>query len=285
MQNEIIIEAPAKINLTLDIKGKRKDNYHELETIMHQVNLLDRIHLSRGGEGIQVTSNNPVIPGGKENLAYRAAELMYISFGIKEGIKIFIEKNIPVGAGLAGGSTDAAAVMQGINTVFSLNIEQDEMLKLGEQIGSDLPFCILGGTAIARGRGEKLSILEKGPGLDILLVKPDFSLSTAEIYQDFKPERVKDFPDNTAFVEAWQNHDIIRIALNMKNVLESVSIHKTPEIQKIKKMLCGLGALNAVMTGSGPTVVGIFADHYRADEAYKNIKDQYAETYLVRSYL
>jgi 4-diphosphocytidyl-2-C-methyl-D-erythritol kinase len=284
MKRELEIEAPAKVNLTLNVLGKRADGYHELETVMQQISLCDRIHLQAGGNGIKLESNSALIPDNEENLAFKAANLLYEKFPIEEGLKIFIEKNIPIGAGLAGGSTDAAAVILGINKLFNLQLNQEELLKLGLEIGSDVPFCLLGETALARGRGELLESLPPGPQIDMVLVKPDFQLSTAEVYRGFRLNLVKNPPDNPAFLEAWVKCDIIEIAEQMQNVLETVSVEKCHEIEHIKKKLDKLGALKSLMSGSGPSVVGVFSNRAEAQIAWENIKDQYKETYLVSSY-
>ncbi len=283
MKKHLELDAPAKINLTLKIIGKRADGYHELESIMQQISLKDKLFLQAGGVGIKVTSNSRQIPDNEENLAFRAANLMYSTFSLPVGVQIYIEKNIPVGAGLAGGSTDAAAVIRGINELFDLALPQDQMLKLGLKIGSDVPFCLLGGAALARGRGEMLAPLPAGPAMEMVLVKPEFQLSTREIYHDFRMERVRDAPDNAAFLEAWRQCDMIGIVSEMKNVLETVSIPKCPEIQLIKDKLAFLGAKKTLMSGSGPSVVGVFARRDEALNAWEIIKDQYSESYLVSS--
>ncbi|QGU00545.1 4-diphosphocytidyl-2-C-methyl-D-erythritol kinase [Candidatus Syntrophocurvum alkaliphilum] len=283
--NSITIEAPAKINLTLDIKGKRDDGYHELETVMHQIDLLDYIKIEKTNENISIQSENTQIPNNEENLAYKAAELFFQKNGIKrKGVNIFIQKNIPVGAGLAGGSTNAAGVLKGLNQLYAVNLDQKSLLKLGEYIGSDVPFCIMGGTALAKGRGEVLTPINTQK-LTILLVKPKYQLSTAEIYKNFAIDKVEENPNNGAFLEAWNNNDIINITSNIANVLESVSIAKYPEIANIKNKLKNLGALNAIMSGSGPTVFGIFNDRKRALNAHNYFKEQYQEVFLVSSYI
>ncbi len=284
MKKHLEIEAPAKVNLTLKVLGKRTDGYHELESVMQQISLRDKIRLEIGGQGIRVASNSQLIPDNEENLAYQAAQLLYTKFSIKAGLQIFIEKNIPVGAGLAGGSTDAAAVMIGINELFNLGLKREELLELGLAIGSDVPFCLLGGTAMARGRGEILTALGKGPRLDMLLVKPDYQLSTAAVYRDFRLEKVIHSPNNTAFIEAWHKYDMIGIVGQMINDLETVSLNMCPEIEIIKTKLDALGATNTLMSGSGPSVIGVFASQAESQQAWELIKDQYREAYLVSSY-
>lgn len=284
LPDSLWVEAPAKINLTLDIKGKRSDGYHELETVMHQISLVDRISLERGGSEIKLDTNSTEIPDNEDNLAYRAARLLSEKYNLSEGLSIFIKKNIPVGAGLAGGSTDAAAVLFGMNQLFGLGLEKEQLLDLGAGLGSDVPFCLLGGTALARGRGEILTPVEAGPQLILVLVKPDFQLSTAEVYRAFRLDKVELFPNNVAFLAAWQNYDIINVARQMNNVLETVSIARHPEIAAIKEQLCELGALNALMSGSGPSVLGIFSEFAMARQAWAKMKQRYQETYLVSSY-
>jgi len=281
---DLIIEAPAKINLTLDIKGKRPDGYHELETVMHQIDLVDRICLTLTGTGIKVASNSGLIPDDERNLAYKAASLLKKKYGLKKGVEIFIEKNIPVEAGLAGGSTDAAAVLTGLNQLLELGLSRQEIMGLAAEAGSDVPFCVLGGTALARGRGEILQPLAEGPSLKIVLVKPDFSLSTREVFEDFRLENIDTSPDTPAFLAAWENYDIINVAQLLNNVLESVSLVQRPEIAGIKQQLCELGALNALMSGSGPSVFAVFHNHSDAEQAFMKMKEQYKESYLLSSY-
>lgn len=281
---DLIIEAPAKINLTLEIKGKRPDGYHELETVMHQINLVDRICFTLTGADIKVASNSSFIPDGEKNLAYRAAQLLFNKYGIKKGVEIFIEKNIPVEAGLAGGSTDAAAVLAGANQLFELGLSQYELMDLAAEAGSDVPFCVLGGTALARGRGEILQPLAEGPKLQMVLVKPDFGLSTRDVFGAFQLKNIDISPDTPAFLAAWENYDIINVAQLLNNVLESVSLVQRPEIAAIKHQLCELGALNALMSGSGPSVFALFLNHHDAERAFMQMKEQYIESYLVSSY-
>ena len=285
MRRSIILEAPAKVNLTLDVKGKRSDGYHELETVMHQVNLLDIITISQAVGGIQIKSNSSLIPTNEENLAYQAAEMILGEYAHKEGVEIYIEKNIPVGAGLAGGSTDAAAVIQGINQLYDLGLEEEELLEMAASIGSDVAFCLAGGSKLARGRGEILSKLPQRMIPYIILVKPDFQLSTAEVYRELDLTQVEEFPDNAAFLAAWEAYDIINIARNMRNVLETVSIRKYPEIAAVKAELIETGALNALMSGSGPSVMGIFVDEEPAIKAREKFQTRYQEVFLLSSYV
>ncbi len=285
MQSRIEIAAPAKINLTLDVKGKRTDGYHELETIMQQIDLQDRITIEKGPLGyIGIDSNSSLIPHNQENLAHRAAALFIDKYAIGAGVKIFIEKNIPIGAGLAGGSSNAAAVLWGLNLLFDCGLAKTELLDLAAQVGSDVPFCLLGGCALARGRGEILQPLVSRVPLCLLLVKPDFQVSTAEVYRQFDLTSVERSPDTAGFLESWQHCDIIGIAEHMVNVLESVTIKKFPEIALIKVKMKKLGALNALMSGSGPSVFGIFDEKKRAFEAMETMKTSYREVFMVSTH-
>jgi 4-diphosphocytidyl-2-C-methyl-D-erythritol kinase len=294
----VTIEAPAKINLTLDVKGKRSDGYHELETVMHQIDLFDCITLESRSSGIEMASNSSSIPIGEENLAYKAALMILQEYQPGVGVKIFIEKNIPVGAGLAGGSTDAAAVLVGINHLYNCRFSRPQLSEMAAAIGSDVAFCLSGHyfearpgelvsrgfTAIARGRGEILESLPSRIIPNIVIVKPEFELSTAQVYSDLDLETIEQFPDNGNFLQAWNKGDIINISVYMANVLESVSIRKKPEIGIIKSRLIEMGALSALMSGSGPSVFAIFPDNETAFKAYQVFKKDYQETYLLSSY-
>ncbi|MDD2585725.1 MAG: 4-(cytidine 5'-diphospho)-2-C-methyl-D-erythritol kinase [Syntrophomonadaceae bacterium] len=284
MNRKIIIAAPAKVNLTLDIKGKYPDGYHELETVMHHIDLLDQVTIETAPSGIEVASSSSLVPDNQDNLAYQAAELILKAYGSGEGVKIHIEKNIPVAAGLAGGSTDAAAVLTGINQLYNYGLTQEKLMEIGLKIGADVPFCLYHRTALARGKGELLTPLEKEVKLLFVVVKPELQISTAEVYREFDLAQVEKFPDISSFLVAWNHYNIKGIAINIVNVLESVSIKKHGEIATIKDKLNKLGALNAVMSGSGPSVFGIFADQKIAEQAAAVLSQEYREVFLVSSY-
>lgn len=287
MKSKVEIEAPAKVNLTLDVIGKRADGYHELETVMHQIDLVDKISISFApisSPRIKVHSSSSLIPHDHNNLAWKAAQLFLDTYVPGAGVEIFIEKNIPVGAGLAGGSTDAAAVILGLDILYDCNIKKEELLEMAAVIGSDVPFCLWGGSVLARGRGEVLEPLPGNRPLQMVVVKPDFQLSTAEVYRALDLSTIDKRPDTCAFLEAWKNYDIINISKNIGNVLESVSVRKHPEIILIKEMLKEGGALNALMSGSGPSVFGIFNEKELALNAFDNMKNRYREVFLVSSY-
>lgn len=283
MSNQISILAPAKINLTLDVLGKRSDGYHELATVMHQVDLCDRIHIQRIEAGIVLDSDSREMPLDRENLAVQAAALLLERFRSGGGVHIFIEKKIPVGAGLAGGSTDAAAVLTALNQLLDLGCSLEELQLMGAELGSDIPFCLAGGTALCTGRGEIVQPLAPGPRLHFLLVKPPYSLSTARVYQNYRPERVFSRPRLEPFISAWQRCDMMEVARQMGNVLESVSIEMKPEIQAIKDQALALGAIAAIMSGSGPTVAALFPGAEEAREAAVRMGKQYCQCYAVCS--
>lgn len=284
MNRKIIVTAPAKVNLTLDVRGKYADGYHELETVMHHIDLVDQVTIETVSSGITVTSSSSLVPDNEDNLAYQAADLILKAYGSGEGVKIYIEKNIPVAAGLAGGSTDAAAVLNGINQLYNYGLSREKLMEMGLNLGADVPFCLYNRTALARGKGELLTPLEKEVKLILVVVKPELQISTAEVYREFDLARVEQFPDTNSFLAAWNYYNIKGIAMNMVNVLESVSIKKYGEIATIKDKLNQLGALNAVMSGSGPSVFGIFSDQKIAEQAVAKLSQEYREVFLVSSY-
>ncbi len=271
---KIQVKARAKINLTLDVLGKRPDGYHEVETIMQTIELHDVVVLEEAEHGIDVTASNPLLPGGESNIAYRAARLMMDEFGIKKGIRIRIDKNIPVAAGLAGGSADAAAVMKGLNRLWGLGLSQEDLLTKGALLGSDVPFCIRGGTALARGRGEIIHSLPDVPEIWLVLVKPSLEVSTAEIYKNFRPERVTRRPDTRAMINALQTGDLRRIIENLANVLESVTLERYPAVLQLKRVMEESGLPMPLMSGSGPSVFGIAEDRVAAEKAAERLKAQ-----------
>ena len=283
--NSLTLAAPAKINVILKVISRRTDGYHELETIMHTISLADQIHVGTTPGGITVESNSSAIPAGQDNLAYRAAALYMERTGTKAGVKIFIEKNIPVGAGLAGGSTDAAAVLKALEYLFPARLAPGELQSMAAVIGSDVAFCLQEGTAIARGRGELLTPLDdRGPMLDLVLVVPDFQVSTAEVYQAYEVSHDHQNIETAAFVDAWRNRDISSMAPLIYNDLEAVSLTKHNEIGQIKTGLKQAGALNALMSGSGPAVFGIFIDPATAEKAANIMGKNFRQVYQVTSY-
>ena len=279
----ISLEAHAKINLSLDVLGKRDDGYHTLQMIMQTIQLHDTISVYEIPAGVEIICEAPFVPNNRSNIAYKASELVLQQYGIKSGVRIEIVKKIPVAAGLAGGSTDAAAVLKGINSMFSLGIEEADLKQLGKTIGADVPYCIMGGTALAEGIGEKLTALASPGNIPLLLVKPRIGVSTAWVYKNLNLERVKERPDTRLLISAVEAGDLRTLAANMKNVLESVTRQKYPVIENIKNELVKLGAMGSMMSGSGPTVFGIFEDVEKAQYAFNKLKNSKHECILTQT--
>ncbi len=283
---EIRLKARGKINLTLDVLSRREDGYHEVAMVLQQIKLADEININIGKEGstVRINSDNPRIPKGETNIAFRAARLMQKKYGINRTIDIYIEKNIPIAAGLGGGSTDAAAVIYGLNRLLRLNLGSEDMMALGTSLGADVPFCIMGGTALGRGIGDILTPIDCNVKLDFLLVKPDFTISTPWAYQNFSPKGIRERPDNGNMVKALERGDKKGIALGMINVLEGVSALKHPAILDIKDRMLRAGALGAVMTGSGPTVIGLFENDENIKAAAEHFRALYDEVIITKSF-
>lgn len=252
--------ARAKINLTLDVLGKRPDGYHEVEMVMQSIELHDDLEFYPAGSDIALTVEGGDLSPGPDNLVYRAAELVRRRGKIRTGVKIRLVKAIPVAAGLGGGSADAAAALKALNELWETGFTLSELMSLGEQLGSDVPFCLLGGTALARGKGERLERLPSCPRLGLVLVKPRISVSTASVYRAYNPGPSVKRPDNAAMIGAIRNKNIKGIAENLANALESVTAGMHPEIEQIKARLTRAGALGVLMSGSGPTVFGLAGD-------------------------
>lgn len=284
---EIKLRALAKINLGLDVTGCRADGYHEVRMIMQTIFLYDNILLRIAKEsGIVVKTNLPYIPVNENNLAYKAAKLLIDEFDISSGIKIDIKKYIPVAAGMAGGSTDAAAVLVGMNKLCKLNLTKKRLMELGVRLGADVPYCIMRGTALAEGIGEKLTRLPAMPNCNILIAKPPISVSTKNVYDDLVLDGETKHPDIDVLMEDLKQKDLAGLAGHMGNLLETVTIEKYPVIREIKEVMTEFGSLGAMMSGSGPTVFGIFADEAAAGTALNEIKKRNLakQIYLTRPY-
>jgi 4-diphosphocytidyl-2-C-methyl-D-erythritol kinase len=278
-------KAQAKINLTLDVLYKRPDGYHEVEMVMQTVDLSDHLTFTPWEEDeIVLSCTVPYIPLDNRNLVYQAAKLVKETFGVKKGIRIHIDKRIPVAAGLAGGSSDAAATLRGLNRVWNLGQSLDDLAKLGAKIGSDVPFCIYGGTAIARGRGEVIEHLPKVAPTWVVLVKPPIAVSTADVYGRLRVEEIEKHPDTQAMVEALQTGDVRVIADHLGNVLEQVTYAMYPEVERLKSQLLKFGAVGALMSGSGPTVFALADKEQKATRIYNALRGFSREVYLCRFY-
>lgn len=267
----IEINAFAKINLTLDILHKRSDGYHEVAMVMQAVSLKDKVTVQRAGD-IVVSTNIPELACDESNLAYKAAKLVKNTYGVNEGAKIFLEKHIPMAAGLAGGSADAAAVLRALNKLWSLDLETEELKRLGAMLGSDVPFCLVGGTMLATGRGEILAPLPALPDCYLVLAKPRISVSTAWVYQHYNADKVERHPNTEAMRRYLQQRDIQGAAKEICNVLESVTIPQHPEIAYLKQQMTDYGAINSMMSGSGPTVFGLMPDETTAQAAAEKLR-------------
>lgn len=271
--DEISLKALAKINLGLDVLGKREDGYHDVRMIMQSIHLYDRVEMKKTkSPAIRVETNLYYLPVNEDNLVYRAAKLMKDTFKIKEGVRIVLQKFIPVAAGLAGGSSDAAAVLVGMNRMFQLGLKQDRLMELGLQLGADVPFCIMRGTALAEGIGEKLTSLPPMPKCPVLIAKPGISVSTKFVYENLRFNEYTKHPDIDLIAESIRKKRLKDVAANMGNILETVTVQKYPVIDEIKTLMKENGALNAMMSGSGPTVFGLFQGEKDVRRAYDALK-------------
>ena len=272
--NQIRLKALAKINLGLDVLRRKEDGYHEVKMIMQTINLHDQIHMRKIKEDeIRIRTNLHYLPNNENNLAYKAAKILKDEFDIKGGVTINLKKVIPVAAGMAGGSSDAAAVLFGMNKMYGLGLSMQELMDRGVKLGADVPYCIMRGTALAEGIGEKLTKLPAMPKCHILIAKPPISVSTKFVYEnlhanDLKPE---DHPPVDVQVEALKEGDLKKLVANMGNVLERVTVPEYPVINELKQMMLDCGALGSMMSGSGPTVFGIFENEEDAKAAFDKI--------------
>lgn len=271
--NEYQLKAYAKINLGLDVVRRLENGYHEVKMVMQTVGIYDELTLKRRESGIVVTTDSGELPTNEDNLIYKAAKLMTERYDIREGVSIHLQKNIPIAAGMAGGSTDAAATMKGMNELFELGCTQQDLMELGVQIGADVPYCVMGGTALAEGIGEKLTALAPAPDCFVLVAKPDINVSTKYVYEHLDAAGVEKHPDIDGMVKAIEKGSLQGVLERMENVLESVTVPAYPIIDTIKSRMKELGALNSLMSGSGPTVFGIFTEEESARNAYEMLKD------------
>lgn len=273
--DKIKLKALGKINLGLDVLGRRPNGYHDVRMVMQTVYLYDQILLEKTDkEGISLETNLFYLPVNENNLAYRAAKMLIDEFAIKEGVHISLEKHIPVAAGMAGGSSNAAAVLYGMNRLFQLGLTDQELMDRGVQLGADVPYCIMRGTVLAEGIGEKLTPLPAMPKCHVLLAKPPISVSTQKVYEKLDAQEVTKHPDIDGILLGLQTGDLKKITSSMGNVLENVTITEYPQIERIKDVMKEEGALNAMMSGSGPTVFGIYDDKMLARRAAARIREE-----------
>jgi 4-diphosphocytidyl-2-C-methyl-D-erythritol kinase len=277
----ITIPAYAKINLMLNIVGKRPDGYHLLETVMQTTDLCDYITLEKNNHDIEIKVNKPELSTGKDNLAYKAAELFLKETGISAGIKINIEKNIPLSAGLAGGSSDAAGVLKGLNILYDTKLTIHRLAEIGAKLGADVPFCIVGGTVLAKGIGDKLEFLPSFPRLYLVLVKPDFGVSTAEVYRLYDEKNIGE-RNITSTLELFRNGKFTEALTKLQNSLEEVTCSNYHEVNEIKNKMLQLQAAASLMCGSGPTVFGILDNYNHAKKIADYFNKKYKEVYITK---
>jgi len=264
------IKAMSKVNLGLDVIRRREDGYHEVRMIMQTLGLYDELYIQkREDDSISISCNNLNLECNESNLIYKAAKLILQEAHITAGLDIRLEKNIPIAAGMAGGSTDAAATLVGLNELFKIGMSQEKLKKLGVKIGADVPYCIEGGTQLSEGIGEKLTGLRPAPDCFVVVVKPHIGVSTKYVYENLHVDTIKQHPDIDAMLVAIEEGDLKRMCSYMENILENVTEKKYPVIAELKNILKEQGALNALMSGSGPTVFAIFDDRCTADNALK----------------
>ena len=269
--NEYLIKAYAKINLGLDVVKRLENGYHEVKMVMQTIGIYDEILLEKTDSGIIVTTDSRELPKAGDNLVLKAAKLMAEHYQISGGMRIHLKKRIPVAAGMAGGTTDAAATMKGINRLFDLGCTLQELMELGVKLGADVPYCILGGTALAEGIGERLTALPPAPDCYVLVAKPDISVSTKYVYEHLDAAGIPEHPDIDGMVRAIEEGSLQGVLDRMENVLESVTARDYPVINAIKSRMKELGAVNSLMSGSGPTVFGIFIEEETVREAGRQI--------------
>ena len=278
-------EAYAKINLTLDVCALRSDGYHDLEMVMQSVSLSDTVTLElRESPGIVLEAEGTGLPRDRKNLAVDAAyRLLAVAGQLNQGLSIAIEKRIPVCAGTAGGSSDAAAVLRGLNRLLGEPFSMEQLMKLGEEVGSDVPYCVLGGTALAQGRGAVLTPIGKLPDCVIVLCKPGFSVSTPWLFGRIDDKPPSRRPDTKGMLEALELGDLALVAERLHNVFEeALPDSQRQEIVQIRESLCAMGALSACLSGTGPTVFGIFREAAAAEEAAAKLKEEYQEVFLTK---
>ena len=280
--NKIKLRAMAKINLGLDVVKRREDGYHEVRMIMQTIKMYDKITIrKRDDNEIKVKTNLYYLPTDENNLVYKAAKLILEKYEVGQGVEITLEKFIPVAAGMAGGSSDAAAVLYGINKIFKLRATKNELMELGVKIGADVPYCIMRGTALAEGIGEKLTPLKAVPKTTILIAKPSFGVSTKFVYENLVLDENTSHPDIDGIIDSINEGDIYSLSDRIGNVLETVTAKEYPQIEEIKNIMKQNGALNALMSGSGPTVFGIFDNKEDANRCKQLLKGKLVKQVFV----
>lgn len=271
----IFRQAYAKINLSLDVLRRREDGYHELRMVMQTVDICDDLMIERTDEpGIEIRTDREELPVNGDNLIYKATELLFCEKGIRQGVRVTLTKRIPIAAGMAGGSADAAAAMHGLNELFGMGYSLEELQRLGVKLGADIPYCLAGGTMLSEGIGEILTPLPAPPACFLVVAKPDLNVSTAFVYGNLHADSLPYHPDVDGMVEALRAGSLKGITDRMGNVLETVTAKKYPVIEQIKGLLRDQGAENALMSGSGPSVFGVFTQRGQAEAAARAVADR-----------
>lgn len=271
---QIGLKAYAKVNLGLDVLRKREDGYHEVRMIMQSVKLYDKLTMKKiSKDEIILHTNLGYLPNNDKNLVYKAIQLMKDEYGLKQGVKAELDKRIPVAAGMAGGSTDAAAALVGMNQLFHLKLTRERLMELGARLGADVPYCVMRGTALSEGIGEILTPLDPMPSCWILIAKPGINVSTRFVYENLEADKLTYHPDIDGMMEAIKRGELKGITDRLSNVLETVTEKKYPIISQIKQTMVDNGAMNSLMSGSGPTVFGIFDDKNKAFAALSKVKE------------
>lgn len=284
--NSIQLKSRAKINLSIDVLGKREDGYHLVQMIMQTIDLFDKIKIFSIEENkIIIKSNSIEIPLNNDNIVYKTAKLIKDKYNIDEGLEIYIEKNIPVAAGMAGGSSNAAAVLVGLNKLWDLNLSEDELKIIGLELGADVPFCISGQASLAENIGEKLTKIDGlSKDIFILVCKPELFVSTKEIYEAIDSKKIEKRPDNKLLISSLKENNVKLLAENMYNVLEEVTKEKYPVIDEIEKVMMENNALGSMMSGSGPTVFGLYDKEEHAEKCKNILLKKYNQVYVVKGY-
>lgn len=266
-------KAYAKINLGLDVVGRLENGYHQVRMIMQTVGIYDRLTFAAGERGVRIVTDSGELPTGPDNLIYRAAVLLLETCGVETGVDIRLEKHIPIAAGMAGGSSDAAATLQGLNDLFALGLTQERLRQLGVRIGADVPYCIMGGTALAEGIGEVLTPLPPAPRCTVLVARPDLQVSTKYVYEHLDAGESWQHPDIDGMRSAIESGSLPGVVSRLGNVLETVTAGAYPVIGQIKREMLNLGAMGSLMSGSGPTVFGIYGNREQARDARSRLEE------------
>lgn len=281
--NEIALESYAKINLALDILYKRDDGYHEINTIMQQIDLKDRVVIRNKDSGIDIQCNNKDVPIDRNNLVYKAWEKIREKTGINRGVGIIIDKKIPIAAGLAGGSSNGGAVLKGLNLLWDLNLSDEELMEIGKKIGADVPFCIMGGTAWARGIGEKLTKLKGFSGYNILLANVGIPVSTEWVYKNMDLKSIHKRIDIEKIIKYMEEGNLLKLGQSIENVMEPVVMTKYPQVKMVKEDMIKFGALGSLMSGSGPTVFGLFDDEEKLYRCKRELEKKVPNVFVTKT--